>query len=414
MPSNRRTFFKRFLPSVIAILILSSWMGAQDKPPSVRVLFIGNSYTYFNNLPEMFMKLARSGGRGVETRMVAPGGWRLKDHWERGDALKALHEGKWDFVVLQEQSTLGSNYYLEGRPRIASDQIFRFYAEKWTAEVRKTGATPMLYLTWARKATPEDQAQLSYAYMCAAKENGARVAPVGIAWATVRKQDPSLELFYVDGSHPSPTGSYLAACTIYAAIFHQSPLGLPRIISGVPVNLETAKPEPGKKAVLADLSARQARLIQNAAWAAWQELDKNGGTLDLAPVAAPESPPLPPGAPLTTVPLEGKWTGDLLLFPAPFLPSQMVLRLQRQGSDWKGRLELLFHSEDQKDQSLNLDDLQVGERELFFTDPRALQNLKIHFQGVAASPHELRGIAEATMETGSTVRLFGTWLLRKN
>jgi pimeloyl-ACP methyl ester carboxylesterase len=123
--------------------------------------------------------------------MVAPGGWRLNDHWEKGDALKALHEGKWDFVVLQEQSTLGVNYYVEGKPRIAGDQVFRPYAEKWAAEVRRVGAAPMFYLTWARKASPEDQAALSYAYMSAAKENGALVAQkadlqqaLGVAWAS--------------------------------------------------------------------------------------------------------------------------------------------------------------------------------------------------------------------------------------
>jgi len=414
MASERRNSPRKFLPGVIAVLIFSFWIGAQEKPSLIRVLFIGNSYTYFNNLPEMFGKLAQSRGHAVETRMCAPGGWRLKDHWERGEAPNALHQGKWDFVVLQEQSTLGSNYYLEGKARISSDQLFRPYAQRWAAEVRSVGAVPMFYLTWARKATPEDQAQLNYVYMSAAKENGARVAPVGIAWETVRKQDPSLELFYVDGSHPSPAGTYLAACTIYAAIFHQSPSGLPRTIVGVPVNLQTAKPEPGRKAVLADLSGRRARVIQDAAWAAWQEVDKNGGTLDLASVAAPESAPLPPGVLLATVPLAGKWTGNLLFYPAPFLPTEMVLRLRKQGSDWKGRLELWFHSEDQRDQSLDLEDLQVGERDLFFTVPKAPQNLNIRFQGVAASPQELRGISQATLGSGeSPTRLFGTWVLRK-
>src|SRR5262249_59875398 len=108
-------------------------------PRTARVLFIGNSYTYFNNLPAMFAALAASAGYDVQTEMVAPGGWRLKDHWEKGEGLALLRERRWDYVVLQEQSTLGVNYYVEGRARVASDEAFRPYAQRWTSAVRTMG-----------------------------------------------------------------------------------------------------------------------------------------------------------------------------------------------------------------------------------------------------------------------------------
>jgi hypothetical protein len=349
----------------------------------------------------------------VETRMFAPGGWRLKDHWEKGEALKALHGSKWDIVVLQEQSTLGVNYYVDGRIRIAGDTVFRPYADKWASEIRRVGATPMLYLTWARKAAPEDQAALTYAYIRAAIDAGAQVAPVGIAWERAREQQPLLELFYTDGSHPSAAGSYLAACTFYAAIFHQSPAGLPGKISGIPVNLETAKAEPGKNAVLSDLPSEQAHVLQDAAWHACQQLENAGG-LNLAPVPVPTVAPLPAGDPLLSAELEGTWSGDLRFYPPPLLPSQMELRLHREGNRWKGHLALLFHSSDQPDQSLDLDDLRVDEQQLSFTDPKAAQHLTIHFRGVKAGPGELRGHAEASLgNSDSPVRLVGTWQLRK-
>jgi hypothetical protein len=399
----------------LIVLAFSLRLDSQEKPRSLRVLFIGNSYTYVNNLPEIFRKLALAGNQGnVETRMIAPGGWRLKDHWEKGEALKALHESKWDIVVLQEQSTLGVNYYVDSMVRIAGDQVFRPYAEKWASEIRLAGATPMVYLTWARKATPEDQAALSSAYMRAAADFGAKVAPVGIAWERLREQQPSLELFYGDGSHPSPAGSYLAACTFYASIFHQSPVGLPGRISGKPVNLETTKAEPGKEFVLIDLSRQQAHALQEAAWHTWQELDKSGGHPDLSPVPAPTLAPLPEGAPLAMAQLEGTWSGELRFYPPPYLPLQMELTLLWDGDRWKGHLELLFHSSDQPDQLLDLDDLRVDERELSFTDPKPAQNLTIHFRGVKAGAGELRGNAEASRgNPDSGVRLVGTWQLRK-
>jgi len=408
---------KRQLGIVIALIffVFPLRLDSAGNARSLRVLFIGNSYTYVNNLPEIFRKLALAGNQGdVETRMIAPGGWRLKDHWEKGEAPKALLDGKWDIVVLQEQSTLGVNYYVDGMVRIGGDQVFRPFAERWASEIRRAGATPMLFLTWARKATPEDQAALSYAYMNAAKEFEAKVAPVGIVWERLREQQPSLELFYGDGSHPSPAGTYLAACTFYAAVFHQSPVGLPGRISGVPINLETGKAEPGKDVALIDLSHQQARTIQDAAWRAWQEVDKSGGYLDLSSVPVPKPAPLPEGDPLAPGELEGTWSGDLRFYPPPFLPLQMELTLHRDGDRWKGHLELLFHSKDQPDHVLDLNDLRVEERQLGFTDPKAPQKLAIYFRGVKAGSGLMRGNAEASRTNpDSAVRLLGTWQLRR-
>jgi len=418
MRMTRRAFFKPSLVALSLLLLFARGFTGQERSPSApstRVLFIGNSYTYFNNLPEILTKLAEAGHQGkVEARMVAPGGYRLQDHWEKGEALKTLHEGKWDYVVLQEQSTLGVNYLLEGRTRIAGDEIFRPYARKWAAQVRKAGATPVFYLTWARKATPEDQGALNSIYMNAARKNRARVAPVGIAWAAVRQQQPSLELYYVDGSHPSAAGSYLAGCTLYATIFHQNPAGLSGKVTGIPVNLATAKAEPEKTAVLVDLPVDQARLLQSAAWDAWQQLQKNGGYLALLPAPMPVLPPLPAGMQLSAAGLEGIWSGDLLLYPPPFLPSEMVLRLHRDGANWKGHLEIKFHSQDQADESFDLIDLHVRERELTFTDPKGVQNLRVRFRGVCPQAEELNGTAEATMgNTVSPARLLGTWKLQR-
>ncbi len=409
--------FRRYLTPlcVAVVLVFCVRLAPQERSPSLRILFLGNSYTYFNNLPEIFTKLAQAGNQvGVETRMIAPGGWRLLDHWEKGEARKVLRESKWDIVILQEQSTLGMNFYIDGRIRIAGDQVFRPYAEKWVSEIRQTGAIPMLYSTWARKATPEDQAALNYAYMRAAGDLDAQIAPVGSAWEKVRKQHPSLELYYVDGSHPSRAGTYLAACTFYAAIFHKSPVGLPGQIRGILIDPETAKKETEKIAVLVGLSAEQAVVLQNAAWDAWRQLDKARGRVSLTPVPLPSLAQLPKGARLRPVDLEGMWSGDLRLYPPPFLPAQMELNLHQAGDSLSGHLVLRYHSKDQPDQTLDLDDLRVDERQLSFSDPKAAQGLTIQFRGVKTGTGELRGHAEASpVNPNSSVRLLGTWQLRR-
>lgn len=418
MQIGRKTFHKLIASIFFALLLIPAGVFVEGKPPepqSLRVLFIGNSYTYFNNLPEIFAKLAESGRQAtVETRMEAPGGWRLKDHWEKGEAPKTLRDGKWDYVVLQEQSTLGFNLFVEGRPRIVSDEFFEPYAVKWASEIRKAGATPVFYLTWARKTNPEDQAALNYAYVHAANESGAQVAPVGIAWTEVRQEQPAIELYMNDGSHPSPAGTYLAGCTLYASIFHQSPVGLPGKISGIPINPNTAKEETGKIATLVDLPADPARALQTAAWNAWQKLKENGGYLKVSPVSMPSLPPLPIGLQLSSIDLEGTWSGNLLLYPPPYLPTEMVLQMRRDNSNWRGRLKLSFHSANQPDRSFDLGDLRLDERELTFTDPTGMPGLKVHFRGVSPRSNELQGTAEATRESpDSPVRLLGTWKLRR-
>ena len=404
-----------FIVASLVLLTLHSGAGsAAHEKHVIRVLFIGNSYTYFNNLPELLTRLAEYGNQDpVETRMVAPGGLRLEDHWEKGEALKALHDGKWDYVVLQDQSTLGIDFYLNGTLHVTSDAVFRPFAEKWSAEIRKQGATPLYYLTWARKATPEDQAALNYAYVSAARKTGSRIAPVGIAWGNVRHNHPSINLYYKDGSHPSPAGSYLAACTFYAAIFHHTPVGLPGKITGAPVNLETEKPEPDKTAVLVDIPGEQARALQTSAWSATEELARHGGYLKVSPVPAPTLPPLPAGISLAGAGAEGAWSGKLMFIPSA--PADMLLKIRREGTSWKGHLELQFHSKDVADESFDLGDLVVTASEITFTDPKSVSDLKIHFRCVNPRTGELMGNADARLERAgqAPVRLLGTFQLRK-
>lgn len=289
----RRTFAFALVLAVGAHAACTPSQRATPAESTTRVLFVGNSYTYYNNLPAVFEQLARAGHQpGVEARMVTAGGATLRDLWQKGEALRALRGARWSHVVLQEQSTLGINYLLDGKPRVTSDEAFRPWAVRWAEEVAKTGAAATFYLTWARRDTPDDQAALNHAYMRAAREGHAAVAPVGLAWARVRAQNPSLQLFDDDGSHPSPAGTYLAACALYASIFDRDPTGLPATVRGPRINAAGAPVEADKAAVLVDLPAEQAQVLQAAAWAAAQELKRGGGYIDAPPAPAPQGGPL--------------------------------------------------------------------------------------------------------------------------
>ncbi|MBY0525738.1 MAG: hypothetical protein K2R98_20200 [Gemmataceae bacterium] len=214
---------RRCFLALVPLLVTLALAPAADEAP-LKVLFIGNSYTYVNDLPLMLDELAKAGKqRPLEIGRELPGGCTLEKHWKDGKALKKIGEKKWDYVVLQEHSV---------RP-IKEPKLMVEYGTKLDAEAKKQGAKTILYLTWARQNAPRTQADLSKAYLDLAGELKASVAPVGIAWEAALKDDSKLVLHSPDMSHPSKTGTYLAACVFYGTIYGKSPEGLPGKIGGL-------------------------------------------------------------------------------------------------------------------------------------------------------------------------------------
>ena len=193
-----------------------------------RILFIGNSYTSVNDLPDTFADLGWAGGHRVQIEALDEGGWTLAEHLTASETAPAIDSRHWDDVVLQEQSQL---------PALAADRTGMMYpaATKLVAMVRRQGAAPLLYLTFAHQGGwPEEglpdyasmQAAINTGYMGIADQLGVPVAPVGAAWETVVGAASHPSLWQSDGSHPTVSGTYLAACVFYATIFRQSPAGL--------------------------------------------------------------------------------------------------------------------------------------------------------------------------------------------
>lgn len=201
---------------------------AAESSSCLRVLFLGNSYTYVNDLPGTFARLAQAGGHQAETGMVANAGETLSQHVASSETRDGLASRKWSYVVLQEQSVTPA---FEGNRK----QDMYPAARSLAAMVTPTGATPIFFMTWAhRDGEPGGglpgyesmQVQIDYAYTTIANELAVPVAPVGATWFVTRRQHPEIGLWQDDGSHPSQAGTYLAACVFYATIYRQSPEGL--------------------------------------------------------------------------------------------------------------------------------------------------------------------------------------------
>jgi hypothetical protein len=184
---------------------------------STRILFVGNSYTTRNQLPRLLVDLAATAERPtqVEVATIFAGGASLRRHWNAGNAQKALTNTTWNYVVLQEQSTLP----------VKNPQRYHENVRLFAAEIAKHGAKVALYLTWSRQQVPQAQQQITRAVEDIAAEVGALVVPVGPVWHAAMREDPGLVLYEDDGSHPTAAGSYLAACVFLVSLFDQRPCG---------------------------------------------------------------------------------------------------------------------------------------------------------------------------------------------
>lgn len=212
---------RKLLLGLIAVLACG-WLASTLflSTPPVRVLFIGNSYTFQNDLPAMVADVADANGTDLEVTMIAKGGFFLSQHVQSSAVNEALASGDYDIVVLQEQS-------------VAPAEPHRFETDTLPA-VRRfstlTAESPIdvvLFQTWGHAEgnpisghrsyeTMQEALIVSYATM--AMEIDSETAPVGAMWWRARTFLPDVALHSADGSHPTIEGSYLAALVLAEAV----------------------------------------------------------------------------------------------------------------------------------------------------------------------------------------------------
>jgi hypothetical protein len=210
VPIRRAALLALLMVQSGSIFAQSHAASAPVAQTPAKVLYIGNSYTYYHRMPGTVFAMARTDGspRELHAQVVAVPSATLQRHWDSGAAQSAIQERKWDYVILQEQSVLP----LEQKERMYE------HVRLLDKVIKLNGARTVLFLTWARRDRPETQAALNAAYGAIAKELGALIAPVGPAWQIARQRAPDLQLYEEDGSHPTPEGSYLTACVLYLTL----------------------------------------------------------------------------------------------------------------------------------------------------------------------------------------------------
>ena len=220
-----------FLLLLLALVSCGSLADpAPELPPGRhRVLFVGNSLTYVNDLPAMVTAIGLAAGDTIVTKTLAYPDWGLQDHWEKGAAPEEIASDSWDFVVMQQ-----------GPSSLEASRIdLLLWAGKLGDLAHIHHACPAMYEVWPAKGDLASFDAVRDHYAEAADSIDGLFLPAGEAWRQAWFTNADFVLYGPDNFHPSPLGTYLAALTIYAGLTNSSPVGNTANVPGVTLTAQT-------------------------------------------------------------------------------------------------------------------------------------------------------------------------------
>jgi len=211
--------------------------NCNEQSDTLNVLFIGNSYTFYNNLPSLISSIANSMDDYLNTEGSLVGGATLQSHTNNNNTTNLIMNGNWDYVVLQEQSQYPSF------PLWQVEQDVFPYASQLNDLINQYNecGNTVFFMTWGRENGDESNCPswppvctyegmddlLRERYMIMVDDNNALASPVGAVWRSIRDSGYNIDLYSSDGSHPSFLGSYAAAVCFYTTLFQKNPLEIP-------------------------------------------------------------------------------------------------------------------------------------------------------------------------------------------
>ncbi len=173
----------------------------------MKLLFIGNSHTYYNGMPDIVRRLFEATGQKAHVTMIAEGGKGLAYHVAAPNTTFNVRCGGYDAVIAQDK-VAGFD-----------ENAFRLSAASLSETVKKSGSTFYLYMPWiSLREQPEAQEAMTTVYRKFCYANGCFFAPAGEVFAKLLETEPLEALYREDGCHATTFGSYVAAVTIFYTV----------------------------------------------------------------------------------------------------------------------------------------------------------------------------------------------------
>lgn len=219
------------------------------------VLYLGNSLVFYNEIPRITSAIAAREPKPLRVDSVTRSGVSLEQLWNETAALKRIWQEHWDYVIVQGGGGGVGPLHRTGE--------FTSYLERFTKEIRKSGATPVLYMVWSLQRP----AEMEKASLALAKRFDMKIAPVGIAWHELVRLKRFRRLDW-DTVHPDAFGAYLVACTVYSTIYGKPAHGAPHDFAHFAVRHEVYDDALREQSI----NPEDARAIQDAAWWAVRKL----------------------------------------------------------------------------------------------------------------------------------------------
>lgn len=173
------------------------------------ILFVGNSLTYYNDLPGLVARIGRDSGVEIKTEMVAYGNYALEDHWNDGQIQQLIANKKYDFVVVQQ----GPSSQADGRAMLLD----------YGARIKNLCVTHntqlAFFMVWPAFANFNNFDGVIRNYTDAAVATNSMLCPVGKIWKEYFLSTGDYSYYGPDMFHPSQKGSDNAALIIFKTLF---------------------------------------------------------------------------------------------------------------------------------------------------------------------------------------------------
>ena len=194
---------------LVFVYKISSAQEKQTSDSETAILFIGNSLTYTNNLPELVRKKAKIIGEKVKVKTVAFPNYAIEDHWKDGKVQQLIKSKKFQYVIIQQ----GPSSQLDGKKMLID------YGKKFSEICQQNNAKLCFFMVWPSLQYYHTFKGVIDNYSKAATENNAIILPVGKIWKQHFDNTNNFDFYGPDGFHPSLKGSNMAAEVIVNSLF---------------------------------------------------------------------------------------------------------------------------------------------------------------------------------------------------